>query len=169
MSPDIWQPVYIGLGSNLNDPVRQLSVGLERLAALPKTRVVLTSQLVRNPAWGKTGQADFVNAVAGLLTMLSPLCLLDALQEIELLHGRERGVDRWGPRTLDLDILVYADRVIDSDRLTVPHPYLGQRNFVLGPLLEIAPNLHVPGVGEVAQLATQIDLKALEVVQVQHR
>ncbi|MFP5465547.1 MAG: 2-amino-4-hydroxy-6-hydroxymethyldihydropteridine diphosphokinase [Gammaproteobacteria bacterium] len=140
---------YIGLGSNLDDPPAQLQQAVSALARLPDSRVVAVSPLYRNaplvPAGeDPAGQPDYVNAVAALDTTLAPLALLDALQAIENDQHRVRG-RRWGPRTLDLDLLLYGNERIDLPRLTVPHPGLRERRFVLLPLRDVAPELVLPG------------------------
>lgn len=130
----------VGLGANLGaDPAATLTMAVRALAALPGTRVVARSGVWRS-APVDAGGPDFFNAVVAVDTALAPIELLDALQAIELAHGRERPY-RHAPRTLDLDLLLYADLVLDSPRLTLPHPRLGQRAFVLRPLLELAPEL----------------------------
>lgn len=144
--------VWIGLGSNLDDPAGQVRAGLTALAGLPDSRPGPVSDLFRSAPVGVTDQPDFCNAVAGLDTDLEPLALLEALQAIEQAAGRRR-TRRWGPRTLDLDILVYGDRRIDLPTLTVPHPRLAERAFVLVPLVSVAPNLDIPGQGTAATLA----------------
>ena len=131
--------VYIGLGSNLADPQRQLHGALQALAELPHSRLAAVSSLYASDPLGPADQPRYVNAVAALDTLLAPLQLLDALQHIELAQGRERKAERWGPRTLDLDILLFGDRLIDDPRLQVPHYHLQARAFVLYPLAEIAP------------------------------
>jgi len=151
------QNVYIGLGSNLADPRAQVERALQALAALPQTTLRRRSRLYRSEPWGRADQPEFVNAVAALQTELAPRELLDALLAIEREAGRERGATRWGPRVLDLDILVYGDLLIDEPGLHVPHPHLHERAFVLLPLAEIAPNLLIPGRGRAAPLARQID------------
>jgi len=128
---------YLGLGSNLEQPARQLSRALEALAALPRSSLACVSTVYRSAAVGPGSQPDYLNAVAGLDTALAPLALLTQLQAIELAQGRVRTV-RWGPRTLDLDLLLYAQRKIETPRLQVPHPRLAERDFVLYPLAEIA-------------------------------
>lgn len=139
---------HVGLGANLGDPASTLRQAFGALDALPHTRLVRTSRLYRTAPWGVTGQPDFVNAVAAIDTTLAPRALLEALLGIERVHGRDRALEsRWGPRTLDLDLLLYGDRVIDEAGLRVPHPRLQERAFVLWPLLEIAPDVVVPGIG----------------------
>jgi 2-amino-4-hydroxy-6-hydroxymethyldihydropteridine diphosphokinase len=134
---------YIGLGSNLENPRAQVEQAFAELSALPACELLARSPLYRSSAVGPGIQPDYVNAVALLKTALSPLVLLDALQSIEQNHNRVR-IEHWGPRTLDLDILLLDMLCIDNERLKVPHPYLTQRNFVLYPLADIAPTLHLP-------------------------
>jgi 2-amino-4-hydroxy-6-hydroxymethyldihydropteridine diphosphokinase len=145
---------YVGLGSNLGDSVVTLRSALEALGALPGTRLERASRLYRTAAWGVTDQPDFINAVAMLRTTRPPRQLLSDLLDIERHAGRNRradGSDRWGPRTLDLDLLLYGDAVIDEPGLHVPHPRLHERAFVLVPLAEIAPDLSIPHVGTAGQ------------------
>jgi len=134
---------YIGLGSNLENPRAQVERALQELAELPQTELQAQSSLYRSDPVGPPGQPDYVNAVVCLATRLEAHALLDELQALERLHQRVRR-ERWGPRTLDLDLLLYGDRLIDSERLQVPHPYLGERSFVLWPLAQIAPGLQLP-------------------------
>lgn len=131
--------VYIGLGSNLAEPQQQLRGALQALAELPESSLAAVSSLYASDPLGPADQPRYVNAVAALDTDLAPLKLLDALQRIELAQGRERKAERWGPRTLDLDILLFGDRLIDEPRLKVPHYHMQARAFVLYPLAEIAP------------------------------
>lgn len=145
-------PAYIGVGSNLDDPTYQIRRALELLDALPQTRLVAQSSLYQSAPFGPVEQPEFVNAAAQLMTCLSASALLDHLQNIERLQGREAGV-RWGPRILDLDLLVFGDRQIAESNLTVPHPGIAVRNFVLLPLQEIAPRLVIPGLGCVTDIA----------------
>ncbi|BBB27685.1 2-amino-4-hydroxy-6-hydroxymethyldihydropteridine diphosphokinase [Amphritea japonica] len=140
---DQWINCYIGLGSNLENPVTQVATALLELERLEHCRNLTHSSLYRSDPVGPPDQPDYINAVAQLETSLHPLALLDALQAIEQQHQRVR-IQHWGPRTLDLDLLLYGDEQINSDRLTVPHPYLHERNFVLYPLAEIAPQLSIP-------------------------
>ena len=146
----------VGLGGNVGDAAATLRAALPALDGLPGTRLLRASRLYRTPAWGVTDQPDFVNAVALLDTTLSPRALLDGLLAIERAFGRERR-ERWGPRTLDLDLLVYGGAAIDEPGLHVPHPHLHERAFVLLPLAEIAPDLEVPGQGRAAELRARID------------
>lgn len=166
------EQVYIGLGSNLADPRLQVERALRMLAQLPGTKLTQHSRLYRSAPWGRADQPEFVNAVAALKTKLVPRELLDALLAIEHAAGRARGAMRWGPRVLDLDILAFGDRVIDEPGLHVPHPHLHERAFVLLPLAEIAPDLIVPGHGNVGALARTADASAcqpLEIASVPHQ
>lgn len=158
---------YIGLGSNLDAPLRQVQQALNELNALPQTQLVRASSLYRSRAVGPGDQPDYINAVAQLATQLAPEPLLDALQAIEQAHQRQRLV-RWGPRTLDLDILLYDDTTIASARLSVPHPYLTARNFVLLPLLEIAPELRLANGTSIATLALSCGEEGLIKLPAQH-
>ena len=135
--------VYVGLGSNLDAPRTRIRRAVEAMAALSATRLLQLSPLYRSPPMGPPDQPDYLNAVAEVETGLAPLALLDVLQAIEQRQGRVRG-ERWGPRTLDLDILLYGDRRISFPRLQVPHPGLLQRPFVLVPLADIAPRMVMP-------------------------
>ena len=147
-SDDHWYPAYVGLGSNLDGPAGQLETAFERLAEIPTTRLIAQSSLYRSAPFGGVEQPDFVNAVASLLTQLTAEDLLRELQRIELERGRDRGGVRWGPRVLDLDLLVYSKQKIATPDLTVPHPGIGERNFVLLPLAEVAPQISIPGLGQ---------------------
>jgi 2-amino-4-hydroxy-6-hydroxymethyldihydropteridine diphosphokinase len=149
-------PAYIALGSNLGDPVAQVTSGIEALAMLPDSRLALISSLYRTAPVGFLEQPEFVNAVAMVETALEPRALLAELLAIERRHGRVREVPN-GPRTLDLDILLYGDTRRDHAELTIPHPRMHERAFVLVPLAEIAGDLAVPGQGTVRELAARID------------
>ena len=151
---------FIALGSNLDDPTVQIRRALQALAALPKTRLVRHSTLYRNPPAGYFDQPDFVNAVAQVETGLEPRRLLDELLAIERIHGRVRELPN-GPRTLDLDLLLYGGRTVRARGLTIPHPRMLERAFVLVPLAEIAPEAVVPGRGRVADLARTLDASGL--------
>lgn len=133
--------VYLGLGSNLANPLQQLRGALDALAVLPQTRLLAQSSFYSSDPLGPAEQPRYVNAVAALETGLSPWQLLDALQRIEQEQGRVRKAERWGPRTLDLDILLFGERLISDERLTVPHYHMHARPFVLYPLAELAPTL----------------------------
>ena len=152
-----WFPAYIGLGSNLQKPARQIEEALGLVSEIPETRLVSVSSLYRSAPFGGVEQPDFVNAVASLMTQLVPLELLARLQEVENRRGRERDDTHWGPRVLDLDLLVYSGQTIDEPDLSVPHPGIGERNFVLLPLGEIAPDLAIPGLGRVASIPVNME------------
>ena len=157
--------VYIGLGSNLNDPIRQVQAALQLLTSMRDSSLLRNSSLYRSPPLGQLAQPNYVNAVAALDTRLSALTLLDELQGIEQISGRVRTGEHWGPRTLDLDLLLYGAEVIDHPRLCVPHPGLSQRNFVLYPLQEIAPDLIVPGHGQLITLLDHCCADGLERIE----
>ncbi len=148
----LWRPAYVGLGSNLDGPGRQIEAAFELLQEIPETRLIARSSLYRSAPFGGVEQPDFVNAAAGLLTRLSAQGLLGKLQEIERVSGRERDGKRWGPRVLDLDLLVFSGQVIEEPDLSVPHPGIVERNFVLLPLRDLAPDLVIPGLGRVASI-----------------
>lgn len=134
--------VYLGLGSNLNSPQRQLRQALESIRALAQTYLVDTAEFMHNKAWGREKQPDFYNTVAAIDTRLTPFTLLKQCKRIERQHGRATRV-KWGARTIDIDILLYGDRVINAPELKIPHPYILQREFVYKPLQEIAPDLKI--------------------------
>ena len=140
---------YVALGANIGEPAATVLAAITALAGLPESRVLRSSSLYRTTPVGLRNQPDFINAAAALETALSAEALLDALLDLEVRFGRHRR-DRIGPRTLDLDLLLYNDSEIDQPRLTVPHPRLHLRAFVLCPLAEIAPDLTIPGRGSVA-------------------
>ena len=136
--------VFIALGSNLDQPLKQVEAALEAIGRIEKTRLVSCSRYFRTAPLGPKDQPDYLNAVVELETLLEPEALLDATQKIELQQGRVRKDERWGPRTLDLDILLFGDRVINTPRLTVPHYDMHNRAFMLYPLADIAPDLVFP-------------------------
>jgi 2-amino-4-hydroxy-6-hydroxymethyldihydropteridine diphosphokinase len=144
--------VLVGLGSNLDGPARQIETAFGMLGGIDRTRLLMTSSLYRSAPLGGIEQPDFVNAAALLTTRLAPRAFLEQLQSIENARGRERGEIQWGPRVLDLDLLAYDGLSIDEPGLTVPHPGIASRNFVLLPLREIAPDFEIPGLGRVLDL-----------------
>lgn len=148
---------YVGLGSNLEQPERHVRQALHALDAITHTHLVRRSRLYRTPPWGRSDQPDFVNAVAQVATSLPARALLDALLAVELEHGRRRDGTRWGPRTLDLDLLVYDDVQLAEPGLILPHPRIVERAFVLLPLAELAPDLAIPGAGRVRELLAAVD------------
>lgn len=135
---------FIALGSNLAAPLEQVNAAVAALAEIPNSRIVAVSSFYRTPPLGPQDQPDYLNAAVALETGLTAEALLDNTQRIELQQGRERKAERWGPRTLDLDIMLFGEQVIDSERLTVPHYDMKNRGFMLWPLFEIAPELHFP-------------------------
>jgi 2-amino-4-hydroxy-6-hydroxymethyldihydropteridine diphosphokinase len=153
---DRWQPAYVGVGSNLEDPRAQVLAATTRLGKLPRTRLVLASRLYRSRPFGPVMQPDFVNAAAGILTQLEPSVLLKELHAIESAMGRPERHERWGPRVIDLDLLAFGSERRKDAELTLPHPGIVERNFVLYPLAEIAPDLELPGLGRVADLAAAV-------------
>ncbi len=161
---DSWQPAYIGVGSNLEDPRAQVFGAFDRLRELPRTRLVLTSRLYRSRPFGKVDQPDFVNAVAGVLTQLDPPTLLRELRAVEKAMGRPERHERWGPRIIDLDLLAVGSERRSDAQLTLPHPGIVERNFVLYPLAELAPDLDLPGLGRVAELAAAVTAEGLTVL-----
>ena len=154
MSDDRRDPVqaFIGIGSNLDNPQRQVANAFDLLDALPGCHVVQRSSVYQSAPYGHVPQADFMNAVAALETAVPAEILLACLKEIERNLGRDPSAERWGPRVIDLDLLLYGDQTIDLPDLQVPHPGIGERNFVLLPLREIAPDLVIPGLGQMADI-----------------
>ncbi len=146
-----WVPAYIGVGSNLGDSQGRVRAAFDALGAMHNTRLIAKSRLYRTRPFGPVEQGDFINAVAGVLTQLSAQQVLIEIRGIETRAGRVRS-ERWGPRTLDLDLLVFGDQRIDTAELVVPHPGIAERGFVLAPLVDIAPTLQVPGVGRAEEL-----------------
>ena len=151
--------VYVGLGSNLDGPEQQLLRAFDELDGLEQTRLQARSSLYASKPMGPQEQADFVNAVARIETGLTPQALLAALQGIEQAHGRER-TEHWGPRTLDLDILLYGQLQLDTATLTLPHAGISQRSFVLLPLAELDPALDIPGAGALPDLLSACPMPA---------
>jgi len=177
-----WVPAYVALGSNLAGPERQVATAFERLAHLPETLMLARSQMYRSRPLGPQDQADFVNAAAGLLTRLPAATLLAELKKVERDMGRAMPVVKWGPRVIDLDLLLYGGAVsgsgdssrggaviggavvggADRPEPVLPHPGIHERNFVLYPLAEIAPDAFIPGRGRVAELARHIGSEGLQ-------
>lgn len=159
---NLWTPAYIAIGSNLDDPLLQVRSAFDRLAHLPLTRLVVRARLYRSRPLGAEPQPDFINSMAGLLTQLSPRELLIELKALERAIGREQPIVRWGPRRIDFDISVFGDQAITEDDLTVPHPGVPHRNFVLYPLADIAPTLLIPRLGRVSELLADVDAAGIE-------
>jgi 2-amino-4-hydroxy-6-hydroxymethyldihydropteridine diphosphokinase len=155
---------YVGLGSNLEDPKMQVLRAIQECAAIRQTQFQARSKLYLTSPMGPQNQADMINAVIALQTQLSPMELLKELQHIESRHGRRRCV-RWGPRTLDLDLLLYDDLVSDDPQLTIPHPGLLERDFVLQPLAEIAPTLKLPNGKTAKQQLSEVPIFIIEPLQ----
>ena len=147
---------YIGLGANLQDPPAQLREALRLIGARPGIRVVATSQFYRSAPLGPAGQSEYCNAVCAVDTDLNPDRLLTHLHDVERAMGRERPPVRWAPRLIDLDLLHYERVKMKTSRITLPHPELHKRNFVLAPLAEIAPDLELPGLGIASDLARML-------------
>jgi len=156
-------PVYIGLGSNLNEPATQLRRALHQLQQLPKSQFLTLSNIYQSSPIGPENQPDYLNAVALVNTQLSPEQLLDCLQHIEQLQQRIRTI-HWGPRTIDLDILLFGQQQIHTDRLTIPHAQMHLRSFVLIPLLDIKPNLILPNGITLIELAKSVDQSGLQAI-----
>jgi 2-amino-4-hydroxy-6-hydroxymethyldihydropteridine diphosphokinase len=153
----------VGLGANLGDAAATLRDAIDALARWPDIQILRASRLYRTPAWGRTEQPDFINAVALVETGLPARDLLDALLATERTFGRtRRDRERWGPRTLDLDLLLYGDAVIDAPGLRVPHPHLHERAFAMLPLAEIAPQATIPGIGMVGEVAAGMAADGIE-------
>jgi len=158
---DHWRPAYVGIGSNLDEPATRVRKAFAALQALPDSGFARCSPLYRSAPMGPSDQPDFVNAAAVILTRLEPHDLMRGLQAIENAQGRRRDTTRWGPRTLDLDLLVLGSLVVDEPDLRIPHPGIAERNFVLFPLADLAPNMHVPGRGSVQKLLAEIGTAGL--------
>ncbi len=163
-APHVGAPViaYIGLGSNLQEPQQQIALARTRILDHPEISEVAFSSLYHSPPMGPQDQPDYCNAVLAIYTLLPAIALLDFLQSIENQQGRVRQAQRWVARTLDLDILLYADQKIQLPRLTIPHPGMAERAFVLYPLYEIAPDLSIPELGELSQLLNHCPLNGLQ-------
>ena len=156
--------VFVGLGSNLNNPIEQINQAFYALDDITQTSRIKTSALYSSAPMGPQDQPDYINAVVELETELSSYALLDALQAIETQQGRVRH-RHWGERTLDLDLLLYNDEKIRNDRLQVPHPGIGERNFVLYPLFDIAPELEIPGLGLIKGLLSSCERGSLQRIE----
>ncbi|PAU38270.1 2-amino-4-hydroxy-6-hydroxymethyldihydropteridine diphosphokinase [Vibrio coralliilyticus] len=157
--------VFIAVGSNLADPVTQANDAIEALKQLPKSQFKQSSNFYSSIPMGPQDQPDYINAVVEITTELTPLELLDCTQAIEQEQGRVRKDERWGPRTLDLDIVLYGNEVMDSERLTVPHYGMKEREFVLYPLAEIAPNLTLPCGTRLEDLLKVVEQNGLRIWQ----
>lgn len=154
---------WVGLGGNVGDAVGTVRAAIEALSRLPGARLLRASRLYRTPAWGVREQADFINAVALLETSLGPRALLERMLDIERSFGRERN-ERWGPRVLDLDLLLHGDAVIDEPGLRVPHPHLHERAFALLPLLEVSPDAMIPRRGPARDALSALACEGIQAV-----
>ena len=161
----LWTPAYVAIGSNLGDPLLNVRQSFDQLATLPSTRLVLRSRCYRSRPLGPQDQPDFVNAAAGLLTTLSAMELLIELKRLEQQLGRSAPIVRWGPRLIDFDLSVFGTERVETEQLTLPHPGVPMRNFVLYPLQDIAPELDVPGHGRVREVAARVSAEGLSVVE----
>jgi 2-amino-4-hydroxy-6-hydroxymethyldihydropteridine diphosphokinase len=159
-----WHPAYVGLGSNLDEPIRQVRQALAALSELPETRWYGQSSLYGSRPLGGRAQPDYVNAAAALLTRLDVRPFFDALRALERRLGRPAAHERWASRCIDLDLLLFGQLRLEEDALRLPHPGLLERNFVLYPLAELAPELMVPGHGPVASLAARLGREGLWVL-----
>jgi 2-amino-4-hydroxy-6-hydroxymethyldihydropteridine diphosphokinase len=155
------QLAYVALGANLADPVAQVRAALAALTRLPESRLLRASSLYRTAPVGIRGQPDFINAVAALYTRLAPHALLGALFDVEAQFGRRRDFHH-APRTLDLDLLLYGEQIIDTRQLQLPHPRMHLRAFVVAPLLEIAPDCRIPGRGSAAAWLPAVSMQRVE-------
>ena len=153
---------WLGLGSNQQQPVDQLTEALSRLTETKGIGILRTSSFYRTPPWGDEQQDDFINAVVQIETSLEPSNLLGELKTIENLMGRKRSGRRWGPRLIDIDLLLYGDQQLHLDELEVPHSRMHERAFVLIPLAELDPELDIPGRGSVENLLQQIDCSGIK-------
>jgi 2-amino-4-hydroxy-6-hydroxymethyldihydropteridine diphosphokinase len=160
----LWCPAYVAIGSNLSQPRERVMEAFERLAALRATRMESRSRLYLSRPMGPQDQPDFVNAAAGLLTQLAARDLLDGLLDIERAMGRNRQ-ERWGPRIIDLDLLWMIGSPIDEPGLTLPHPGVSERNFVLYPVCDIAPTLVIPGHGRVMDLTARVGGDGISILE----
>jgi 2-amino-4-hydroxy-6-hydroxymethyldihydropteridine diphosphokinase len=160
----LWRPAYVAVGSNLNSPRERVAEACERIASLPATRLEMRSRIYLSRPMGPKDQPDYVNAAVGLLTQLTARELLDALLDIERGMGRQRK-ERWGPRLIDLDLIWMVGAAIAEPGLTLPHPGVSMRNFVLYPLDDIAPTLDIPGHGRVMDLKLRSGADGISVLE----
>jgi 2-amino-4-hydroxy-6-hydroxymethyldihydropteridine diphosphokinase len=157
-----WLPAYVAIGSNLGDSVAQVRRAFAALGTLRASRVLAKSALYRTRPFGSVPQPDFINAVAGLITQATPEELLEGLRALERTLGREPPRERWGPRVIDLDLLVVGAERRDTEALKLPHPGIAERDFVLYPLADISPDLVVPGLRTVRELKTAVENRGIE-------
>ena len=152
----IWKSVYIGLGGNLSDPLKQIKLAIENIKKIPNSRYVVSSKLYNSSPMGPSDQPDFINAVVAIVSCLEPHSLLNELQKIERKQKRVRDI-KWGPRTIDLDLLVQGKEIIEDEVLNLPHPEIQNRIFVLLPLMDIAPDIKIPGLANIVDLLKKIE------------
>jgi 2-amino-4-hydroxy-6-hydroxymethyldihydropteridine diphosphokinase len=157
----LWHPAFVALGSNLDDPAMQVRRAFAALSELRSTRLVRQSSLYGSKPMGPVAQPDFVNAVAGLLTALDVTEFFAELRQLEHALGRAPARERWGPRRIDLDLLLFGDLTLRAAELQLPHPGIVERNFVLYPLAEVAPELLLPGCGRVTELLARVGCEGL--------
>ena len=162
---DVVVRAYIALGSNLENPKAQIESALVTLNTIPHSSLIKTSRFYRSTPLSGDDQPDYINAVAAFDTTLSAHDLLTELQKIEQSHGRTRSLKRWGPRTLDLDLVLYGDHIISTPRLLVPHPGISKRNFVLYPLADLDPNLIFPNGHKLQDLLEKVNQDGLVVIE----
>jgi 2-amino-4-hydroxy-6-hydroxymethyldihydropteridine diphosphokinase len=162
--PALWRPAYVAIGSNLNSPRERVNEAFDRLSGLPEIRLAVRSRLYHSRPMGPQDQPDYVNAAAGLLTTLSAPQLLRQLLDVERAMGRHR-LERWGPRIIDLDLVWMNDAATAGADLTIPHPGVSSRNFVLYPLADIAPTLDIPGYGDVQTLLRKVGAADISVLE----
>jgi 2-amino-4-hydroxy-6-hydroxymethyldihydropteridine diphosphokinase len=165
VSSSLWIPAYVAIGSNLDDPLSQVQAAFDALAGLKRSRLIARSRLYRARPLGPRDQPDFINAAAGLLTLLSPRELLEALKQIEAALGRQAPTVRWGPRKIDLDLLLHGNARLNEADLVIPHAGLPRRNFVLYPLCDIAPDLIVAAQGRIKDLAARVGSDGLALLE----
>jgi 2-amino-4-hydroxy-6-hydroxymethyldihydropteridine diphosphokinase len=156
-----WVPAYVGLGSNLQDPPARIEAAFEALDSLPESLLISRSPHYSSRPMGSVAQPDFCNAVAGVLTRLEVHDFFEKLRALESQLGRTPPRERWGPRVIDLDLLVFGNEVRSEESLRLPHPGIVQRNFVLYPLCDVAPDLLVPGAGRVVDLARAVSSEGI--------
>jgi len=158
----LWQPAYIALGSNLGDSIAMIERAIEAIGSLPDTRLLRRSRLYRTPPFGPVVQGDFINAVVGVLTQQEAPQLWQQLRSLELAMGRRENRTRWGPREIDLDLLVHGNSESEDAELTLPHPGIPERDFVLYPLRDVAADLLIPRFGRVRELAVRVEDRGVE-------
>jgi|TARA_B110000438_G_scaffold164197_1_gene157117 2-amino-4-hydroxy-6-hydroxymethyldihydropteridine diphosphokinase len=159
----IWKSCYIGLGSNLDDPLKQINLAIENIKKIPNSFYISSSKLYDSSPLGPSDQPNFINAVVAIVTQFEPHNLLNELQKIEHKQKRIRNELKWGPRTIDLDLLCMGQAVIQDDVLTLPHPEIQKRNFVLLPLIDISPDIMIPGLSNIVDLLKKIENNLIRV------